>query len=90
MENKVISSDEIKSIVAEYIRENFLYGKETMSLGDDLSFYNEGILDSTGVLELVEFVEENFQISVEDDELVPDNLDSLGKISAFIAKKMNA
>ena len=87
MENKLVSADEIKSIVAEYIRDNFLYGKEQKTLGDDVSFYNEGILDSTGVLELVEFVEETFQISVEDDELVPDNLDSLGKIAVFIAKK---
>lgn len=76
------------SKVREYILENFLFG-DGESLKDDTSFMEEGIIDSTGILELVFFLEETFSISVEDDELVPDNMDSLANIAGFINRKLD-
>jgi acyl carrier protein len=73
-------------IVKAYIVENFLFG-EDRRIGPDTDFLENGILDSTGVLELVGFLEEKFGIRVEDDEVVPDNLNSLEKIARFISKK---
>jgi acyl carrier protein len=78
---------EIKDKIREFIVENFLFGKDD-GLVDDASFLDEGIIDSTGILELVNFLEEEFSISVEDDELVPENLDSINNVVAFLGKKM--
>ena len=77
----------IKSEIRKYIIENFLYGNDDNTLGDDVSFLENGIIDSTGVLELVSFVQETFNIKVTDDELIPDNFDSLSKLEAFIVTK---
>ena len=74
--------------VREFVVENFLFG-DGEALKDDTSFMEEGIIDSTGILELVFFLEENFGFSVEDDELVPDNMDSLQNISRYIDRKMS-
>lgn len=75
--------------VREFVVENFLFG-DGEALKDDTSFMEEGIIDSTGILELVFFLEETFGFSVEDDELVPDNMDSLESIAGFIDRKLNA
>ncbi|MFC1793993.1 acyl carrier protein [Planctomycetota bacterium] len=75
--------------VREFVVENFLFG-DGESLKDDTSFMEEGIIDSTGILELVFFLEETFSLSVEDDELVPDNMDSLQNITRFIDRKLDA
>ncbi len=75
--------------VREFVVENFLFG-DGESLEDDTSFMEEGIIDSTGILELVFFLEETFSLSVEDDELVPDNMDSLQNIARYIGRKLNA
>ena len=77
----------IKATVRDFINENYLFN-EDVHLKDDTSFLDEGIIDSTGVLELIGFLEETFAITIEDDEMVPENLDSLSNIAAFIAKKM--
>ncbi len=76
-----------KDAVKEFIVENFLYGQAENAPDDDTSFLENGIIDSTGVLELVSFVQEKFGIRVSDDELIPNNFDSLSKIEAFIMKK---
>lgn len=70
----------------EFIRENFLFGQDT-SFSDDDSLLGLGIIDSTGVLELVALLEKQFQISVSDDELVPENLDSIDNLLRFIETK---
>jgi acyl carrier protein len=75
------------SEVRNFIVENFLLGDGDL-LKDDTSFIEEGIVDSTGILELVFFLEENFGISIEDHELVPENMDSLRSISGFIDRKL--
>jgi acyl carrier protein len=74
--------------VRQFIVSNFLYGQEC-SFSDDDSFMGEGIVDSTGVLQLVEFLEETYGITVEDEELMPENLDSLNNVSAYLARKLN-
>ena len=72
-----------------FIVDSFLYGDDDGTLTDDISFLEKGIIDSTGVLELVSFIEEKYGISVEDEELIPDNFDSLTKLTAFVTKKRN-
>ena len=74
--------------VREFVVENFLFG-DGKALKDDTSFMEEGIIDSTGILELVFFLEETFGFSVEDDELVPDNMDSLKNIAQYIDRKLS-
>lgn len=75
-----------RNTVREFILTNFFVPDEG-SLGDDTSLLDQGIVDSTGVLELTAFIEENFSIKVEDAEIVPENLDSIGNILAFISRK---
>lgn len=79
---------EAKAQVREFIVENFLFGEDE-NLQDETSFLDEGIIDSTGILELVNFLEETFSITVEDDELVPENLDSLTNLEAYLQKKLD-
>lgn len=76
-----------KTKVKTFIVENFLFGNAD-GLNDDSSFLEEGIIDSTGVLELITFLEEEFSIKVNDEELIPENLDSIQCIIAFLQKKM--
>lgn len=70
-----------------FIVQNFLYGDATVSLAENDSFSERGIVDSTGILELVAFVEESFKISVADEEILPDNFDSLAKLVEFVRRK---
>jgi len=72
--------------VQTFMVDNFLFG-DGERLKEDTSFLESGIIDSTGILELVTFIEETWGIKIEDDELVPENLDSLNRIAAFLAKK---
>lgn len=78
---------DIKEKVKDFIINNFLLGSDENNLSDSDSFLEKGIVDSTGILELVSFVQEAFDIKIEDAELVPDNLDSLNNLEAFIIKK---
>lgn len=76
----------ITSLVRDFVVENFLFG-DGDALKADTSFMEEGIIDSTGILELVFFLEETFGIKVDDAELVPENFDSLGRISKYVETK---
>lgn len=73
--------------IRAFVIENYLFGEEG-KLGNDDSFLESGIIDSTGVLELVRFLEATFAIKVFDEELIPDNLDSINKIVGFLYAKM--
>lgn len=75
--------------VRAFVIENFLFGQGA-DLQDDTSFLEKGMMDSTGVLELVAFLEQNYSMKVSDDELVPDNLDSVDLICAYLDKKTAA
>jgi acyl carrier protein len=77
---------EIKTKIRTFIIDNFLFGDDN-GLKDDTSFLEEGIIDSTGVLELVTYLEEEFEISIDDEELVPENLDSIDNVAAYIERK---
>ncbi len=81
--------DDVKQQVREYVVENFLFGDTEVEFSDTDSFMEQGILDSTGILELILFLEETFDIKIEDDELIPENLDSLDNIARFVEKKNN-
>jgi acyl carrier protein len=72
--------------VREFVVENFLFGDDT-GFADSSSFRDEGVVDSTGVLELVAFLETTFGIKVAGDEYTPENLDSIEKIADFVVRK---
>ena len=74
------------SKVRDFVVKNFLFG-DGASLKEDTSFLEEGIIDSTGILELIMFLEETYGIEIKDSELVPDNMDSLQSIARFVEKK---
>ena len=75
-----------RQAIRHYVTETFLFGQGD-GLADDSSFLDKGILDSTGVLELVAHLETTYGIKVNDDELLPDNLDSINAICEFIERK---
>ena len=80
----------IKTQIRAYVAENLLFSDNGIGLSDDESFLDAGIVDSMGVLELVTFVEERFSIEVPDEEIVPDNFDSVDKLAAFINRRQAA
>jgi acyl carrier protein len=73
-----------------FIRNNFLYGSESpeLAFGDEDSLVERGVIDSTGILELIAFLETHYSIVIEDDELVPDNLDSVSRVARFVERKL--
>jgi len=73
--------------IRNFIVDNFLFGDTTVTLGEDDSLLQKGLIDSTGILEVVQFIEEKFGIAVEDDELVPENLDSISAIARYVMRK---
>jgi acyl carrier protein len=82
------ATGDIRGQFKKFISGNFMSLNETDSLRDDASLLEEGIMDSTGVLDLVMFIEETFGIEVKDEELVPNNLDSVNKLVAFVERKI--
>jgi acyl carrier protein len=76
--------------IKAFIVSNFLFGQEGDGIADDQSLLEAGVVDSTGLLELVAFMEERYGISVVDHELVPENLDSLRNLSQFVVRKRGA
>ncbi|WP_411831857.1 acyl carrier protein [Pseudoxanthomonas mexicana] len=80
---------DVKTTVRQYIQDNFLMG-DAADYADDASFMDAQLLDSTGFLELVHFLEDTYAIKVEDDEMMPDNLDSLEAIARFVDRKRAA
>ena len=78
---------QISKSVRDFIVDNFLFGQDDGNLGDGDSLLQSGVIDSTGVLEIVVFLEEQFDIKVEDDELLPENLDSISNVAGFVERK---
>ena len=77
---------ELKRQIREFVTTNF-YVADPKALEDSTSLLDQGIIDSTGVLEVIGFVESTFGITVEDAEMLPENLDSIQRISDFVARK---
>jgi acyl carrier protein len=80
----------IEEKIRTYIAENILFSNNGYRYSDDASFLEEGIVDSMGIMELVMFVDETFGITVEDEDLTPDNFDSVTKLAAYIRHKSGA
>ena len=77
----------IEQEIRQFIIDNFLFGDSERNFSNDDSFLEQGIIDSTGVLELVMFVEDKYDITIEDNELIPANLDSVNNLVQFIDRK---
>jgi len=81
---------DISLAVRRFIAENFLFRDDGEAIAHDASLLDAGIIDSTGVLELVCFLESNFGIEVADEEMLPENLDSIRAITAYVTRKLEA
>lgn len=81
---------EIAQKIRSFVIDNFLFGEPDDHFSNDDSFFENGLVDSIGILTLVEFVREKCAISIEDEEIVPDNWDSVSRVAAFIQTKLGA
>ncbi len=77
----------VEALIRDYVLRNFLFTDKGTALRDDASFLEEGIVDSTGVLELVMFVEESFGVAVADDEVLPEHFDSVERLARYVRLK---
>ena len=77
----------VSEAVRSYILENYLFTDDPAALDNAESFMDKGIVDSTGMMEVINFLEEEFDISVDDEEMVPENLDSVNAIVAYVERK---
>jgi len=79
--------DAIKQDVRDFIAENLVYSEDGITYPDDASLLENGVLDSFGVMEIIVFVEERYDVTVEDREIVPANFDSVESIATYVARK---
>jgi len=77
----------VEQKVRDYILDNYLFTDDQSALSNEDSFLDKGIIDSTGIMEVIFFLEEEFGIQVDDEEMVPENLDSVKNIVAYIERK---
>ncbi len=77
----------VSADIRAFIIENFLFGDTSHDLGDDISLIETDLVDSTGILELVAFVETTYSITVRDADIVPANFDSIGRIASFVGAR---
>jgi len=77
----------IKAQVRQFVLSNYLFTDDESKLSDSTSFMESGTMDSTGILELITFLEEKFAITVADEEMIPANLDSVTRVIAFVERK---
>ncbi len=89
MNTILLSETDTKAKIRVYIVENLLLG-DARGLEDDVSLLETGILDSTGAVELVQFIESEFGVTIEDREITADNLDSVDRICTFVRHKLQA
>jgi acyl carrier protein len=83
-------TDDLIATLRRFINANFLFEDEKASLPEDTSLRDSGIIDSTGITELVCFLEETFGIAVGEDEMYPQNLDSIRALASYITRKIEA
>lgn len=84
-----ITLEQISQSIRIFIFENFLFGYDENQFSNDSSFLDFGVLDSTGILELIVFIETEFNIEVSNMEILPENLDSVNCVSLFVYQKIN-
>ncbi|TNM66249.1 acyl carrier protein [Aliirhizobium smilacinae] len=82
-------TEKLSAAVREFIAENFLFRADA-ELDDDQSLLESGVIDSTGVLEVIAFLEQTFGISIADEDIVPENLDSINNMTRYLASKLPA
>lgn len=80
---------QIEQEVRQFVIENFVFESDGSSFSNDDSFFDTGLLDSLGVLTLVEFVKQKYGVCVEDDELLPENWDSVNRIATFVETRLS-
>jgi len=80
-------TEPLETEIRAFVVENFLFGQDDETLTAQSSLVESGIIDSMGVAEIVAHIESRYGVTVGDDELVPDNLDSISRIAAFVARK---
>ena len=83
-------SEGLHDQIRNYILENYLFTKDSSALGLDDSLLERGIVDSTGMLEVIFFIEEHLGVTIKDEEMIPENLDSVNKIAEFVQAKRKA
>jgi len=84
---KIGEKVDTKNVIKTFINNHFLKGDKSIIFQDDSLFIDTGIIDSVGVLELVAFIEETFGFRVEDEELIPENLDSINRLVTYVKSK---
>ena len=82
-----LEEESIRVTIRNFVVSNFLFGRDGNQLSNEESFIKKGIIDSTGVLELSTFVEDTYRIKIPDDELTPDNFDSIERLAQYIRHK---
>ena len=83
-----VDTQTLRSELRQFVIDSFLIGDENASLGDAESFMRSGIIDSTGILELTSFLEQKYGVTVEDNEMVPTNLDSIDNLVGYLSRKL--
>jgi acyl carrier protein len=87
--NEKVTFEQISKSIRCFLFENYLFGYDEKGFSNDSSFLELGVLDSTGILELILFVENQFNIEIKDSEILPENLDSISFVSRLVYKKIN-
>ena len=82
-----MDKEQVKKEIREFIVETFLFGEDADSFTDSDSFMQNGIVDSTGILEVTGFVEEKYDFTIENEEMIPANLDSVDNLVNFISRR---
>lgn len=80
---------QIEQEVRQFVIENFVFGEDGSHFSNDDSFFEQGLIDSMGILTLVDFVKDKYCIPVDDEELIPDNWDSVCRIANFVRRSLN-
>ena len=81
-------AEEVRDKVRDFILENYLFTTDTSALGVDDSLLDNGVVDSSGMMEIIFFIEEKLGVAMRDDEMTPNNLDSVNKIAKFVQGKL--
>lgn len=83
------ATEKISQRIRNFLFENFLFGYDEKDFSNESSFLDSGVIDSTGILELIVFLESEYGISISDMEIIPENMDSVNCVSCFVYKKIN-
>lgn len=88
-QTNVVNEALVREQIRDFLQQNFLYDGDISQIGDDDSLLGHGIVDSTGILELVLFAEETYEITVDEADLLPENFDSINSLTGFVVRQMS-